>query len=100
MRVLVTGGAGFIGSNVARLLEDRGAKVIILDDFSHAGYKNVMDLKAEIICADIIDESVYKKLPRIDAVIHEAAVTDTTLADNTKMMTVNFNGSKLVLNFC
>jgi ADP-L-glycero-D-manno-heptose 6-epimerase len=100
MKVLVTGGAGFIGSNVVKLLEAKGVKVFVLDNFSHAGYKNLLDLKAELICADITDNPVYKKLPKVDAVIHEAAVTDTTLADDAKMMAVNYNGSKNVLDFC
>ncbi|MCF7907541.1 MAG: ADP-glyceromanno-heptose 6-epimerase [Candidatus Omnitrophica bacterium] len=100
MRVVVTGGAGFIGSNIVKILEENNAKVIVLDNFSHANYKNLIDLNAEIICGDISDELIYKKLPKVDAVIHEAAITDTTLADDTKMMTVNFNGSKNVLNFC
>ncbi|MCK4916675.1 MAG: ADP-glyceromanno-heptose 6-epimerase [Candidatus Omnitrophica bacterium] len=100
MKVLVTGGAGFIGSNIVKALEDKGAKVIVLDNFSHSGYKNLLDVKAEIICADILDESIYKKLPKLDAVFHEAAVTDTILKDDTKMMDVNFNGFKNVLNFC
>lgn len=100
MRVVVTGGAGFIGSNITKILEGKGAKVIILDNFSHSSYKNLMDLDAEIICADITDKSIYKKLPKIDAVIHEAAITDTTLADDTKMMSVNYEGSKNILDFC
>jgi len=100
MRILVTGGAGFIGSNVAKLLEERGANVTILDNFSHANYKNIIGLKAEIVCGDIIDENIFKKLPKADAVIHEAAVTDTTLADDAKMMKVNYNGSKNVLKYC
>ncbi|MFA7677330.1 MAG: NAD-dependent epimerase/dehydratase family protein, partial [Candidatus Omnitrophota bacterium] len=100
MRVLVTGGAGFIGSNIVKILEAKGAKAVVLDDFSHASYKNVLDTKAEIVCGDVADESVYTKLPKIDSVIHLAAITDTTLLDNTKTMTVNFNGSKNILDFC
>jgi|TARA_B100000315_G_C14552473_1_gene576546 ADP-L-glycero-D-manno-heptose 6-epimerase len=99
MRVLVTGGAGFIGSNVVKILEAKGAKVIVLDNFSHGSYKNLMDVKAEVICEDILSEDIFKKLPKIDGIIHEAAITDTTLIDNTKMMTVNYNGSKNILNF-
>lgn len=100
MRVLVTGGAGFIGSNIVKLLEKNGAKVFVLDNFSHSNYRNIMGIKAEVICADIVDESIYCKLPKLDAVIHEAAVTDTTLTDDTKMMVVNYNGSKNILDFC
>lgn len=100
MRVLVTGGAGFIGSNVIKMLEESGVETVVLDDFSHASYKNLLDVRGEIICGDILDEGLYKKLPKVDAVIHEAAITDTTLADDTKMMMVNYNGFKNVLNFC
>jgi len=100
MRVLVTGGAGFIGSNVVKMLEARGIETVILDDFSHASYKNLLGVKGEIICGDILDEPLYKKLGKVDAVIHEAAITDTTLADDTKMMMVNYNGFKNVLNLC
>lgn len=100
MKVLVTGGAGFIGSNVAKLLKEKGQGVVILDDFSHAGFKNLNGLDVEVIVENIVDESLYKKLPKVDAVIHEAAITDTTLADDAKMMRVNYNGSKNVLDFC
>ena len=100
MRVLVTGGAGFIGSNVVKMLEEAGVETVILDDFSHASYKNLLGLKGEIICGDILDEKLYEKLPKVDAVIHEAAITDTTLADDAKMMMVNYRGFKNVLNFC
>jgi len=100
MRVLVTGGAGFIGSNIVKVLEDRGIEAIVLDNFSHASYKNLLDSKAEVICADILDQGIFKKLPKIDGVIHEAAITDTTLQDDTKMVMVNYSGFKNVLNFC
>ena len=100
MRVLVTGGAGFIGSNIVKLLESKGSKVVVLDNFSCADYKNLLDTKADVVCADVADPLVFRKLPKFDAVIHEAAITDTTLADNAKMMQVNFNGSENVLGFC
>lgn len=100
MRVLVTGGAGFIGSNVVEILEDKGVETVILDNFSHASYKNLLSVKGEVICGDILDEKIFDKLPKIDGVIHEAAITDTTLKDDTKMMEVNFNGFKNVLDFC
>jgi len=100
MRILVTGGAGFIGSNIVKILEKKGARIFVLDDFFHADCKNLEHTKAELICADIADEEIFKKLPKVDGVIHEAAITDTTLADDEKMMAVNYTGSKNILNFC
>ncbi|MBU1121814.1 MAG: ADP-glyceromanno-heptose 6-epimerase [Candidatus Omnitrophica bacterium] len=100
MKILVTGGAGFIGSNVVKMLEARGDETVILDNFSGANYKNLEDVKGEVICGDVLDQSLYKKLPKIDGVIHEAAITNTTLKDNNKMVNVNFNGFKNVLEFC
>ena len=100
MRILVTGGAGFIGSNIVKMLEVKGVETVILDNFSGANYKNLLGVKGEVICGDILDEGIYKKLPKLDGVIHEAAITDTTLDDDTKMMMVNYTGFKKVLNFC
>jgi len=100
MEVLITGGAGFIGSNVAKMLEEKGVTVYILDDFSAGNFKNIVDLNCEVICADVLDREIYKKLPQVDAVIHEAAITDTTLDDPRKMMMVNFTGFINILNFC
>ena len=99
MKVLVTGGAGFIGSNIVKLLEQRGDQVIVFDNFSHANYKNLFGTKAEVICGDILTEGIFKKIPKVDAVIHEAAITDTTLPDDTKMVQVNFEGFKNIFAY-
>ena len=100
MRVLVTGGAGFVGSNVVKVLLEESCEVFILDDFSHADFKNLLGLDCNLIYGDVLDENIFKKLPHIDAVIHEAAITDTTLKDDRKMMAVNFGGFKNVLRYC
>ncbi len=100
MKVLVTGAAGFIGSHVVKCLESRGVDVVALDDFSHSDYRNLFDTKAELIWGDVSEPSTYLKLPKVDAVIHEAAVTDTTLADDTKMVKVNYGAFRNVINFC
>ncbi|MBU0694272.1 MAG: ADP-glyceromanno-heptose 6-epimerase [Candidatus Omnitrophica bacterium] len=100
MKILVTGGAGFVGSNVVKILEDRGAKIFILDDFSGANFKNLDGIKGEVVCGDILEQGFFKKLPKLDGVIHEAAITDTLLTDDKKMVKVNFNGFRNVLFFC
>lgn len=98
-KILVTGGAGLIGSNIAKDLIQRQVKVVILDDFSHANFKNILDLNCEIICGDVTDDAIWKKIPKVDGVIHEAAITDTTLLDDRKMVTVNFEGFKNAFSF-
>ena len=44
-RVLITGGAGFIGSNLARVLLKEGAKITIFDDFSTGSMRNIREVK-------------------------------------------------------
>ena len=100
MKILVTGGAGFIGSNIIELLLEDGHKVFCLDDFSHANFKNIVGLDCELIYGDVSDENTFKGIPSFGAVIHQAAITDTTINDDRKMMRVNFGGFKNVLTYC
>jgi dTDP-L-rhamnose 4-epimerase len=83
-KVLITGGAGFIGSNVAKVLVKEGFQITILDNFLPQihGDKNELsdDLKdkVKLIKGDVADKSMlYKALEGQDAVIHYAAETGT-----------------------
>jgi len=100
MRVLVTGGCGFIGSNVVELLLKKNTEVFVLDNSFSTNFNNLEGLDCEVISGDILDENLFKKLPHLDAVINQAAITDTTFKDNKKMMMVNFVGFKNVLHHC
>lgn len=73
---LVTGGAGFIGSNLARELLARGESVRILDNFSTGHRENLEGLEgAEIIEGDILDpETCARACEGVDYVFHEAAL--------------------------
>jgi len=75
-RVLVTGGAGFVGSHVAdRLLAD-GAEVTILDDFS-TGWRQFLPAGARLVEADLLDPaSATRALAGCDFVFHLAANAD------------------------
>ena len=77
MKYLVTGGAGFIGSNIARHLLQDGQEVRILDNFSSGRHENIADLegKVEMIEGDIRDYwTVIKAVKGVDYVLHQAAL--------------------------
>ncbi len=73
-RVLVTGGAGYIGSHVAALLRERGHRVVIYDNLS-TGHRDAV-LGSELVIADLADTAVLDRTLREfrpDAVMHFAA---------------------------
>ncbi len=81
MRVLITGGAGFIGSNVADALLARGDEVVVFDNFSTGQQRFIEALEhnpeASIIEGDILDEAaLMRALDGCDQVVHLAANAD------------------------
>ncbi|TAH38436.1 MAG: UDP-glucose 4-epimerase GalE [Planctomycetota bacterium] len=72
LRILVTGGCGYIGSAAARLLAREGHAVTVVDDLSE-GHRQAWD--GELVVADLLDEDAVRKLAqrRFDGVIHFAA---------------------------
>ncbi|MEQ1603861.1 MAG: SDR family oxidoreductase [Pyrinomonadaceae bacterium] len=76
-RVLVTGGAGFIGSNLADELIRQGARVNIIDDFTTGFRENLEEIKGnfEFIEGDINDDAaVAKAIEGVEVVFHQAAL--------------------------
>lgn len=76
-RVLITGGAGFIGSNLTEYLIDHNEEVVIIDNFTTGKKENIKAFRNEIIVyeGDIRDEALIEKsLQDIDAVVHLAAI--------------------------
>ena len=103
MRVLVTGGAGFIGSNIALAVQERypQAKVYVLDNFSSGHFKNLIGFKGEVITGDIRDRELWDELRKrfaFDVIFHEAAITDTTVMDQKLMMEVNADSFRHILD--
>lgn len=73
MKIVVTGGAGFIGSHVTKLFCDRGCRVVVIDDLSF-GFKKFVDPRAEFVKGSIGSKSLIEKVLRgAEAVIHLAA---------------------------
>ena len=73
-KVLVTGGAGYIGAHVAAELLNEGYSVRIYDDFSNGLHKRVDGKFRDIVEGDILDrEKLLQAMQGVDAVIHLAA---------------------------
>ncbi len=99
MKVLVTGGAGFIGSNLALFLENEGHTVTVLDDFSSGNENNLKGFRGEVIRADVTSFNFASKFKALDAIFHQAAITDTTVTDEKKMFRANVDGFQPLLDF-
>ena len=99
-KYLVTGGAGFIGSNIAFALEgERKARVTVLDNFSSGNFKTLLGFGGEVITGDILSDDWFARAGKVDAVFHQAALVDTTVADQRAMMAANVDGFRNVLEY-
>lgn len=97
---LVTGGAGFIGSHLCDALRMRGARVIVLDDFSSGHRKNLAE-GAEVVEGSVLDEALLQKLARGCAgIFHLAAVASVQRCNEMWVdgHRVNQTGTIAVLN--
>jgi len=82
VRVIVTGGAGFIGSHIVDALVARGDEVVVLDDLSHGRRENVSP-RAELVVADIRDAGAVAEVfgeARPQACLHLAAQADVRVS--------------------
>jgi ADP-L-glycero-D-manno-heptose 6-epimerase len=99
--LLVTGGAGFIGSNVVAALNDAGrSDVTVCDVLGHDGkWRNL----AKRQLADIVppaELSDWLKGRRLDAIIHLGAISETTATDGDLVIETNFRLSMRLLDWC
>jgi nucleoside-diphosphate-sugar epimerase len=104
MRVLITGGAGFVGSHLSEALLDRGDEVFILDNLSTGSIENVVHLKGNPRFHYTIDtvsnEPVLAELiDRCDIVVHLAAAVGVKLIVEQPVHTIetNVHGTEVVL---
>ena len=112
-KILITGGAGFIGSNLAFYFQNNHpeAEVVVFDKFrntetfdngnlkSFGHYKNLIGFNGEVISGDINNPHDIKKLRdyNFDYIFHQAAISDTTVGDQGIMIQTNVNAYKALL---
>ena len=113
--ILITGGAGFIGSNLAFYFQKNHpeSKVVVLDSFrsgetlsngnlkSFGHFKNLIGFSGEIISGDINDKDLLLDLEvnyDFDYIFHEAAISDTTAQEQDLMIKTNVNAYKDLLD--
>lgn len=103
--IIITGGAGFIGSNLALFFEKLGANVLVVDIFrsgerfengnlmSFGHYKNLLEFSGEVLEGDILSEKTMKMIKKFKpyAIFHEAAISDTTANNQNLMIKTNLN---------
>ena len=107
-RLLVTGGAGFIGSNFTRRAVEQGHEVVVLDKLTYAGNKeNLRDLldtkKIEFVKGDVCDRGLVDRLAKqAEAVVHFAAEThvDRSIMEAGEFVQTDVVGTFSVLEAC
>lgn len=103
--IIVTGGAGFIGSNIVKALNDRGIDDIIVVDNLENGKKmlNIANLDiADYISREDFIQAIKddKTFGDVQAIFHEGACSSTTEWDGRFIMDNNYNYSKELLHWC
>jgi ADP-L-glycero-D-manno-heptose 6-epimerase len=100
--IVLTGGAGFVGSNILGALNARGVSDVLVVDRIGENFRNLCDLRFSDFMqpAEFARAIERKALPaRIEAIFHQGACTDTTCNDGRYMIENNFTFSKLILHF-
>ena len=100
--ILITGGAGYIGSHISEILIKKKKKIFILDNLS-TGHKRLINKKAKFILGDITNKNKVKKIfkkYKIDSVIHLAAALSVGESQKkpNKYKWINIEGTKRLLS--
>jgi UDP-glucose 4-epimerase len=96
MKVLITGGAGFIGSHLAEALLNQGNEVYVIDDLSTGRLENITHLRSHphfhFICDNVMNEAVMNELVnKVDHIYHLAAVVGVQLVVDSPVRTLETN---------
>jgi len=103
MRILVTGGAGFVGSNLALTLQERNRddEIVVVDDFSSGSWANLDGFRGDVLTADMTNPTwtVAVADQGFDQIYHIAANTDAREPNQQKMMRQNVEAFRYLLEF-
>ena len=104
MGILITGGAGYIGSHITEQLIDRKCDIIILDNLT-TGHKRLINKEAIFIKGDINDRKLVNNIIKqynIQTIIHLAAYLNVSEAEKNKLKYLknNIKGTQVLLSAC
>ena len=99
--ILITGGAGFIGSNLAKYLTDKKYNVTVIDDLSIGKRSYIKNKKIKFIKKNILEISKLKFKKKLDVIIHLAARAEILITKNKENIysESNLNALQMILNF-
>ncbi|HEY4273187.1 MAG TPA: ADP-glyceromanno-heptose 6-epimerase [Candidatus Udaeobacter sp.] len=104
--LVVTGGAGFIGSNLTLALQEKfpNARLTVIDDFRSGNFKNLTGYRGDFVAENLANLDWRERFgdpaaARFDAIFHLASITDTTLHDQFIQVHDNVESFRRILNF-
>jgi ADP-L-glycero-D-manno-heptose 6-epimerase len=101
--LIITGGAGFIGSNLTLALQEKfpDARLTVIDDFRSGDFKNLAGYRGDFVAQNLATLDWQKQFgnEQVDAIFHLASITDTTLHDQFVQVHDNVESFRRILNF-
>ena len=102
--LIVTGGAGFIGSNLTLALQEKfpNARLTVIDDFRSGNFKNLAGYRGDFVAQNLATLDWHEQFgdEKFDAIFHLASITDTTLHDQFVQVHDNVESFRRLSEFC
>ena len=103
LNLIITGGAGFIGSNLTLALQERlpDARLTVIDDFRSGDFKNLAGYRGDFVAQNLATLNWQEQFgeEKFDAIFHLASITDTTMHDQFIQVHDNVESFRRILNF-